>query len=143
MSLREDLQRDWKDAVKARDKFKANVISMAKAAVLLYEKSGESKEVTDDIVIDIISKEVKQRRESIEEFTKGNRTDLVKAAQDEINILLNYLPQQLTETEVKEIVASTASEVGASSMKDMGKLMSAIVPKTKGKRSEERRVGKE
>ncbi|AWZ48789.1 GatB/YqeY domain-containing protein [Hathewaya limosa] len=133
MSLREDLQRDWKDAVKARDKFKANVISMAKAAVLLYEKSGESKEVTDDIVIDIISKEVKQRRESIEEFTKGNRTDLVKAAQDEINILLNYLPQQLTETEVKEIVASTASEVGASSMKDMGKLMSAIVPKTKGK----------
>lgn len=133
MSLREDLQRDWKDAVKARDKFKANVISMAKAAVLLYEKSGESKEVTDDIVIDIISKEVKQRRESIEEFKKGNRTDLVKAAQDEINILLNYLPQQLTETEVKEIVASTASEVGASSMKDMGKLMSAIVPKTKGK----------
>lgn len=133
MSLKEDLQRDWKDAVKARDKFKANVISMAKAAVLLYEKSGESKEVTDDIVIDIISKEVKQRRESIEEFTKGNRTDLVKAAQDEINILLNYLPQQLTETEIKEIITSTASEVGASSMKDMGKLMSAIVPKTKGK----------
>ncbi|MFX0549213.1 GatB/YqeY domain-containing protein [Hathewaya histolytica] len=133
MSLKEVLQQDWKDAVKAKDKLKTSVISMAKAAVLLYEKSGASSEVTDDIVIDIISKEIKQRREAIVEFEKGNRTDLIKAAQEEIEILLKYLPQQLTENEIKEIIEKSATEVGASSMKDMGKLMSALVPKTKGK----------
>lgn len=133
MSLKEVLQQDWKEAVKSKDRFKANVISMAKAAILLYEKSGASDEVTDDIVVDIISKEVKQRREAIVEFEKGNRTDLIKAAQDEIDILLKYLPQQLTENEVKEIIEKSAIEVGASSTKDMGKLMSAVVPKTKGR----------
>ncbi|CAM2846488.1 GatB/YqeY domain-containing protein [Hathewaya histolytica] len=133
MSLKEVLQQDWKDAVKAKDKLKTSVISMAKAAVLLYEKSSASSEVTDDIVIDIISKEIKQRREAIVEFEKGNRTDLIKAAQEEIEILLKYLPQQLTENEIKEIIEKSATEVGASSMKDMGKLMSALVPKTKGK----------
>lgn len=133
MSLRETLQNDWKAAVKNREKFKANVLSMTRAAVLLYEKSGASNEATDDVIIEIIAKEIKQRRESIEEFKKGNRTDLVKAAQDEIEILLNYLPQQLTEVEIKELIASTASEVGASGMKDMGKLMGAVVPKTKGR----------
>lgn len=133
MSLKEVLQQDWKDAVKSKNRFKANVISMAKAAVLLYEKSGASSEVTDDIVVDIISKEVKQRREAIVEFEKGNRTDLIKAAQDEIDILLKYLPQQLTENEINEIIEKSAIEVGASSIKDMGKLMSAVVPKTKGR----------
>lgn len=133
MSLRETLQDDWKAAVKNRDKFKANVLSMARSAVLLYDKSGASSEATDDVIIEIIAKEIKQRRESIEEFQKGNRTDLVKAAQDEIEILLNYLPQQLTEVEVKELIASIASEVGASSMKDMGKLMGAVISKTKGR----------
>lgn len=133
MSLKEVLQQDWKEAVKSKNKVKSTVISMVKAAILLYEKDGSSREVTDDIVIDIISKEVKQRREAIEEFKKGNRTDLVKAAEDEIQILLEYLPQQLTETEIKEIIEKLAQELGSNSMKDMGKLMSAVVPKTKGK----------
>ncbi|WP_142414537.1 GatB/YqeY domain-containing protein [Hathewaya massiliensis] len=133
MSLKEVLQQDWKEAVKSKDRFRANVISMAKAAILLYEKSGASNEVTDDIVVDIISKEIKQRREAIVEFEKGNRTDLIKAAQDEIDILLKYLPQQLTENEVNEIIEKSAIEVGASSIKDMGILMSAVVPKTKGR----------
>ncbi|SHJ45642.1 hypothetical protein SAMN02745248_00179 [Hathewaya proteolytica DSM 3090] len=133
MSLRETLQNDWKAAVKNRDKLKASVLSMARSAVLLYEKSGASKEATDDVVLEIIAKEIKQRRETIEEFKNANRTELVKETQDEIEILLNYLPQQLTEVEIKELIARVASEVGANSIKDMGKLMSAVVPKTKGR----------
>lgn len=133
MSLKETLQNDWKTALKDRNKLKASVLSMARAAVLLYEKSGASKEATDDVVLDIIVKEIKQRRESIEEFKKGNRDDLIKETQDEVEILLNYLPQQLTEIEIKDLIARIASEVGANNIKDMGKLMGAIVPATKGK----------
>lgn len=133
MSLKETLQNDWKAAVKDRNRLKASVLSMTRSAVLLYEKSGVSKEATDDVILDIIVKEIKQRRESIEEFKKGNRDDLVKEAQEEVEILLNYLPQQLTEVEIKDLIARIASEVGANNIKDMGKLMGAIVPVTKGK----------
>lgn len=132
MSLKEQLQQDWKDAVKAREKIRANTISMAKAAILQVEKSGVP-ELDDEAVIEIISKEVKQRRDSIEEFKKGNRQDLVDDTQKELEILLEYLPKQLTEDEITEIVRQAADEVGANSMKDMGKLMSALIPKTKGR----------
>jgi uncharacterized protein YqeY len=132
MSLKEKLQQDWKEALKARDKFKANTISMAKAAVLQIEKSGVS-EVDDSMVVEIIAKEVKQKRDAIEEFKKANRQDLIDDAQKEIEILLEYLPQQLEADEILEIVRQAALQVGANSMKDMGKLMSAVIPKTKGR----------
>lgn len=132
MSLKEKLQQDWKEALKARNKFKANTISMVKAAILQVEKSGVS-EVDDSKVIEIIAKEVKQKRDAIEEFKKANRQDLIDDAQKEIEILLEYLPQQLEADEILEIVRQAALEVGANSMKDMGKLMSAVIPKTKGK----------
>lgn len=133
MSLKETLQNDWKTALKDRNRLKASVLSMARADILLYEKSGASMEATDDVVLDIIVKGIKQRRESIEEFKKGNRDDLIKETQDEVEILLNYLPQQLTRIEIKDLIARIASEVGANNIKDMGKLMGAIVPATKGK----------
>ena len=130
-SIRETLQNDWKNAVKQKDKFKANVISMVKASILLVEKSGVE-EVNDAKVIDILAKEVKQRRDSLVEFEKGNRQDLVDETKAEIEILLQYLPQQLTEEEIRKIVIESAEKLGTSSIKDMGKLMSAIKPQVQG-----------
>jgi uncharacterized protein YqeY len=132
MSLKERLQEDWKQALKAKDKFRANTISMAKAAVLLVEKT-DNRVVNDDEIIEILAREIKQRREAMLEFEKGNRQDLVDKAKVEIEILLSYLPQQLSEEEICEIVRKAVDEVGASSMKDMGKVMVVIMPKTKGK----------
>lgn len=132
MSLKERLQEDWKSAMKSRDSFRASVLNMAKAAVLKAEKVDGS-ELKDDAVVDIISKEVKQRREAIVEFEKGKRQDLIDQTNQEIEILLEYLPQQLTEEEIAEIVKNAVIEVGASGIKDMGKVMTAIMPKVKGR----------
>ncbi len=105
---------------------------MARVAVLLVEKTDRSK-LDDEQIIEVLAREVKQRREAILEFEKGNRQDLVDKANEEIEILLGYLPQQLSEEEISEIVRQAVDEVGANSMKDMGKVMTFIMPKTKGK----------
>ena len=130
-TIKERLQEDCKTALKAKDKFKANVLSTAKSSILLCEKNGEN--VDDARVIEILAKEVKQRREAVLEFEKGNRQDLVDEANAEIAILLDYLPQQLSEEEILEIVKESAITVGASSIKDMGKVMALVRPKTVGK----------
>ncbi|ADK13873.1 MULTISPECIES: GatB/YqeY domain-containing protein [Clostridium] len=132
MSLKERLQEDWKNALKSGDKFKANTISMAKAAVLLVEKT-DGKKLDDEKIIDIIAKEVKERRESILEFEKGKRQDLVEKAKSEIDILLEYLPQQLSKEEISEIIRNAVNEVGAESIKDMKKVMAIVMPKTRGR----------
>ena len=132
MSLKEVLQEDWKQALKSGDKFKANTISMAKAAVLQVEKSDGIK-LEDEGVIQVLAKEVKVRRESLVEFEKGNRQDLVDQMNSEIEILLTYLPKQLTEEEIAELVKQSIEEVGANSVKDMGKVMSVLKPKVNGK----------
>jgi uncharacterized protein YqeY len=131
-TIKERLQEDWKVALKAKDKFKTNVISTAKSAILLVEKTDGIK-VDDAQAIEILAKEVKQRRESMLEFQKGNRQDLVDQTEAEIQILLEYLPQQLSEEELKQIVQDSAIEVGANSMKDMGKIMALVRPKTLGR----------
>ncbi|WP_346912974.1 GatB/YqeY domain-containing protein [Clostridium sp.] len=131
-SIRETLQEDWKNAIKQKNRFKANVISMAKAAILMVEKSGVG-EVDDNKVIEILAKEVKQRRDSMVEFDNGNRQDLVDQTKAEIEILLQYLPQQLTEEEIRKIVMESAEKLGTSSIKDMGKLMADVRPKVNGR----------
>lgn len=131
-SIKERLQEDWKNAVKAKDKFRSNVISTAKSAILLVEKTNNIK-VEDAQAIEILSKEVKQRREAMIEFEKGNRQDLVDENKAEIEILLEYLPQQLSEEEIKKIILESATEVGANSIKDMGKVMSIVRPKIVGR----------
>ncbi|MBU5486611.1 GatB/YqeY domain-containing protein [Clostridium sp. MSJ-8] len=131
-SIKERLQEDWKNAVKAKDKFKSNVISTAKSAILLVEKT-DGIQVEDAQAIEILAKEVKQRREAMLEFEKGNRQDLVEQNKAEIEILLEYLPQQLSEDEIKQIITESATEVGANSIKDMGKVMAIVRPKIVGK----------
>ncbi len=131
-AIKDRLQEDWKTALKAKDRFTTSVISTAKAAILLVEKT-DNRKLEEDEVISILAKEVKQRRESMFEFEKGNRQDLVDQCKAEIEILLKYLPQQLGEEEVKQIVKESAEELGANSIKDMGKVMSAVRPKVVGK----------
>ena len=126
-TIKERLQEDWKQALKAKDKFKAGVLSTAKSAILLVEKTDGVK------VIEILAREIKQRREAALEFEKGNRQDLVDQNNSEIAILLDYLPQQLSEEEIKDIIKQAAEEVGANSMKDMGKVMSKVRPQTVGR----------
>ena len=131
-TVKERLQEDLKTALKAKDKFKANVISTAKSAILLVEKT-DGITADDALSIEILAKEVKQRREAMLEFEKGNRQDLVDQSKAEIEILLNYLPQQLSEGEIRQIIEESAIEAGASSIKDMGKVMSIVRPKTLGR----------
>ncbi|OOM81593.1 GatB/YqeY domain-containing protein [Clostridium sp. BL-8] len=132
LTIKDKLQDDWKAALKTKDKFTANVISTAKSAILLVEKT-DNRKLEDDEVISILAKEIKQRRESMLEFEKGNRQDLVDQCKAEIEILLKYLPQQLGEEEIKQIVKESAEELGANSIKDMGKVMSAVKPKVVGR----------
>ncbi|MBP1889531.1 uncharacterized protein YqeY [Clostridium moniliforme] len=131
-TIKERLQEDWKTALKAKDKFRANVLSTAKSAILLVEKT-DNRKVEDSEVIEILAREVKQRREAVLEFEKGNRQDLVDEANAEIKILLDYLPQQLSEEEIVQIVKEAAIEAGANSIKDMGKVMALVRPKTVGR----------
>lgn len=132
MSLKERLQDEWKVALKTKNKLKATTISMARAAILYIEKTDGIK-LDDEQVIGVLAREVKQRREAMLEFEKGKRQDLMDQSKAEIEILLEYLPQQLTEVEIFKIVREAAVEVGANSIKDMGKVMSVVTAKTKGR----------
>lgn len=132
MPIKDRLQEDWKSAVKARDRFKSEVLSMAKSSILLMEKTNGVK-LEDEQIIEVLARDVKQRREALLEFQKGGRMDLVDKANAEIEILLSYLPQQLSEKEILEIVKEAADSVGANSIKDMGKVMSEVKPKVVGR----------
>lgn len=132
MSLKEKLQEDLKSSMKNKDTVRKSVITLIRAAIKQYEVDNR-KELGDDGVIDIISKQLKQRKDSLVEFEKAGREDLIEETKSEIQVLEEYLPQQLSEEELEQIVIETIAEVGATSMKDMGKIMSTIKPKTAGR----------
>lgn len=132
MSLKQRLMDDLKEAMKEKDKLRKSVITLVRSAIKQYEVDHRV-ELDDESIIDIMAKQVKQKRDAIEEFAKGGREDLVDEAKAEIEVLMQYLPQQLTEDEITQIVSQTVDEVGANSMKDMGKLMGALMPKFKGR----------
>lgn len=134
MTLKEQLTEDMKQAMKAKEagKLRLSVIRMVRAAVKNVEIDGK-KELGEEEVQAIIAKEVKMRKDSMEEFKKGNREDLVKQLEREIEVLLPYLPQQLTEEEIRALVAQAIAESGASSAKEMGKVMAILMPKVKGR----------
>lgn len=132
MSLKDILMQDLKAAMKDRDTVKKSTITMIRAAIKQYEVDNRT-EIDDEGIIELIAKQLKQKRDAIEEFKKGGREDLVEEAQSEIEILLNYLPKQLSEQEITEIVKTIIDEVGANNPKDMGKVMAALMPKVKGK----------
>lgn len=132
MSLKQKLQEDLKSSMKNKDAIKKSVITLIRSSIKQYEVDNRV-ELVDDEIVDLIAKQLKQTRDSREEFVKAGRDDLVSKAEAEIEVLKEYLPQQLSEEELNEIVISTISEVGATSMKDMKKIMSSIMPKVKGR----------
>ena len=132
MTIKERLQQDWVKAMKEKDKELSSILSMAKAAILQVEKT-ENRKVEEGESIEILAREIKQRRESVVEFEKGNRQDLVDKTNKEISILLNYMPEQLTVDEIKKIISENAAKMGANNIKDMGKLMKEVRPLTVGK----------
>lgn len=132
MSLKEKLMEDLKDSMKTKDRIKKDTITMIRAAIKQREVD-ERIELSDGDILDIISKQLKEKRMAIEEFKKGQRQDLVELTEQEIDILLKYLPEQLSEEEVEKIVMDTIKEVNATSIKDIGIIMKAVMPKVKGR----------
>lgn len=131
MSLKEMLMVDLKDAMKTKNEIKKSTVTMLRSAVKQIEVDTRT-ELDDAGIIEIVAKQVKQKNGAIEEFEKGGRADLVEEAKAEIQILMGYLPKQLSEMEITELVAATIAEVGALSPKDMGKVMGVLSNKTKG-----------
>lgn len=131
-SLKATIQQHMKDAMKARDQERLNVIRMILAAI-------KQREVDEQITLDdtqtlaVIEKMLKQRRDSFEQFQNAGREDLAKQEAFEIEILKAYLPEQLSENEIDELVKNAVSEAGASSMKDMGKIMGILKPQMQGR----------
>ena len=120
--MKEKLMNALKDAMKEKNEIKKNAIQMVRAAILQVEKDKQI-ELSDDEIIAIISKEVKKRKDSIADYEKGGREDLVNQIKEEISYLEIYLPKQLDRDEIKAIVEQIIKETGAESMKDMGKVM--------------------
>lgn len=132
MSIKDELMVDLKDAMKAKDDVKKSTVTMLRAAIKQLEVDTRV-DLDDDAVIEIIAKQVKQKNSAIEEFDKGGRQDLVDLTKAEIGFLMKYLPEQLSENDIKEMVQQAITETGASSPKDMGKVMGVMTAKTKGR----------
>ena len=128
----EKLDKDMIEAMKSKDKDKLTVIRMVKAS-LKQEQIDHKKEINDDLLIDVVNRQIKMRKDSITEFEKASRTDLVEKTQAEIDILMNYLPEQLSSEEVNKIIDEIFAEINPTGQKDMGKVMQQASAKLKGK----------
>ncbi|MCT2537605.1 GatB/YqeY domain-containing protein [Aquibacillus koreensis] len=133
MSLVERLNQDMKQAMRNKEKDKLSVIRMVKASLQNDAIKLGKDELTEEEELTVLSRELKQRKDSLQEFKEAGRDDLVEKLIDEIKVLQVYMPEQLSEEELKSIVLETIKEVDATSKKEMGKVMSALMPKVKGK----------
>ena len=130
--MKEQLLQDLKEAMKEKDILKKDTITMLRAAILQVEKDSQ-KVLSEDDMSAIVAKEVKKRKESVKEYENAGREDIANNLKREIEILSKYLPEQLSEEEIAKMVEDAISESGATSPKDMGKVMSILRPKTAGK----------
>ncbi len=133
--LKQQLKDQLKESMLAKDQLKTSVIRFVLSGITYYEiqKGGAGYEATDEDVLAVITKEVKQRKDSIEQFEKGNRQDLADKEKAELAILETYLPQQMPEEEVKKYVDEAIIATNAATPQDMGKVMNALMSKVKGK----------
>ena len=134
MTLKDRLVEDMKVAMKAKEegKVRLSVIRMARAAIKNAEID-KLIEFNDDQVIEVLAREVKLRRDSLEVYENAGRPETVKALEEELVVLMAYLPQQLSEGEIRQLVQETIANVGAQGPKDLGKVMGALSPKTKAR----------
>jgi uncharacterized protein YqeY len=132
MSLSVRLNEDMKQAMKDKNKLKKETINMVRSAIK-YQEIDLKRPLTDDEVLTILNREVKQRNDSLQDFKKAEREDLIEKVTQELAIIEAYLPQQLSEDEIRDIVRDTVTTLGASTKAEMGKVMGALMPKTKGR----------
>lgn len=134
MSIKDQLMADMKQAMKDKEagKMRLTVIRMVRNSIRNQEINNKI-ELDDNAVLQVLMKEVKMRQDSLEEFKKANRAELIAQAEEEIAILKHYLPEALSDDELKAIVVETIAEVGAASPKDIGKVMPKVMAKTKGR----------
>jgi uncharacterized protein YqeY len=133
MTLREKISKDFNDALKARDDRKLSALRLLRTEIKKREVSGQRKELSDPEVMDAISALVKQRRESIRLFREGQRQDLAEQEEAELQILLAYLPQALSQAEIESMIDQVIAESQATGPKDMGKVMKAAMAKMAGR----------
>lgn len=132
MALKEKLMADFKDAMKAHDEVAKNTISFARAAIKQYEVDNRE-ELDDDGIVAILSKQVKMRKDALADFEKAGRTDLIDSYKSEIEVLKRYLPEQLSDEKLREVIAQVAADAGIEGgMQNMGKLMGPVMAKVKG-----------
>ena len=132
MDLKDKINNDLKDALKAGDKLRLKTVRSIKALILEFEKSGADKVFNEEEEIKLLSSAAKKRRESIEEYRKAEREDLASIEEEELKVIIDYLPKQLTEEEVETEIKAIAGEIGASGKADFPKLMQASIKKLKG-----------
>ena len=132
MTLKDKLAEDLKFSMKSKDTIRKNTVQGIRAAVLQVEKDNKVT-LDDDGVIEVIAKELKKRKDVLPDYEKSGRDDLIGDLKKEIEVLVGYLPSQLTKEELDEIVKKSIETVGATSIKDMGKIMADVLPKVKGR----------
>ncbi len=133
--LYDKISKDMVEAMKNKDKDKLSTLRLLKSAIDLYliNNKMERHDASDEVVIDVVSKQVKTHKESIEEFKKGNRQDLIDNLNKEIELLSTYLPEQLSESEIREQIDKVFDKVKPTSQKDMGLIMKELTPIFRGK----------
>ena len=139
MTLKEQIIADMTAAMKAKDAARTSTLRMVKAAIMNREKDGGG-QATDEDVLKLLRSQVKQRRDSVEQYQKAGRQDLVDKETAEIAVIESYLPQAASAAEIEAAVVAAIAETGATSMKDMGAVMKAVMPKLAGKNAEGRLV---
>lgn len=132
-TLQKQIEQDLIDALKAKEEDKVNVLRFLKSALQNKAIDVKAQELTDEQVGEVVASEAKKRKESIAEFKKGGREDLANQEEKELEVLKKYLPEQMGEEEIVQIIDSAISETGASSPQDMGKVMAKVMPQVKGK----------
>ncbi len=132
MGLKKQIKEDLNKALKAKEKGKVSVLRMVNAEIK-NEEIDKKEDLTDEDIIKIIFKELKKRKEGLEEFKKAGRDLIVKKEEKQIQILEDYLPEQMSKEEIEELVEKVIEETRAEGMSDMGKIMKEIMPKVKGK----------
>ena len=130
--LEEKLMNDYKEAMKARDTLKTSVLRLLRADILNVAVAKKKDKLDDPEIVSVIKKQIKQRQDSIEQFTKGARIDMAEKEAKELNILKSYLPPELSELEIKKIIEEAVAATGANGIKDMGKVMKEVTAKTAG-----------
>jgi uncharacterized protein YqeY len=131
VSLKEIIDKDFIESYKAKEETKVSVLRMVKSAIKNAEIS-EKQELTEEGIMKVLKKELKQRLDSINEYEKANRSDLVEKEKAEAEIIKSYLPEDLSDEEYDRTIADAISEIGATEMKDMGKVIALVMQKTKG-----------